>query len=156
MNNWIYKTKQISHLEDLPNYNELYGFVYRITCIFNGKFYIGKKVFKFSRKKKIPKYIKKSTKTRKIYERVVKDSDWLDYYGSSKELADDIKAFGQGNFKREIIELCCSKKQLSYAELKWQIKEDVLTNYTYNGNILGRFYPKDLINNEKATQYKSR
>jgi len=149
MNYWIYKSKQITNLEDFPNSDELYGFIYRITCIFNGKFYIGKKVFKFSRKKKIAKSVKKATKTRKIYERVVKDSDWLDYYGSSKELADDIKSFGQGNFKREIIELCITKKQLSYAELKWQIKEDVLTRYTYNGNILGRFYPKDLLTHDK-------
>jgi hypothetical protein len=149
MNYWIYKSKEITKLESLPNADELYGFVYLITNQANGKFYIGKKVFKFSRKKKISKSVKKVTKTRKIYERVVKDSDWLDYYGSSKELTEDIKIFGKHSFKREIIELCHTKKQLSYAELKWQIKEDVLTRYTYNGNILGRFYPKDLMPYDK-------
>lgn len=141
---WIYKLREVTCKEDLPDYDKLYGFVYVITNIHTGKFYIGKKALKFSRKKKISKTVKKQTRTRKIYERVVKESDWLDYYGSSKELSDDIKFFGKNIFKREIIELCYSKKYLSYSELKWQILKDVLNNYSYNGNILGRFYPKDL------------
>lgn len=144
MSNWIYQNREVTCIEDLPSYDKLYGFVYRIRNIHTGRFYIGKKAFKFSRRKKISKSVKKQTRTRKIYERVIKDSDWMNYYGSCKELQEDLKFFGKQIFKREIIELCHSKKYLSYAELKWQIQEDVLSVYSYNGNILGRFYPKDL------------
>jgi len=142
--NWTYISREVTCIEDFPDNDKLYGFVYCIRNIHTGKFYIGKKALKFSRKKKISKAAKKQTKTRKIYERVVKESDWLNYYGSCKELNDDIKFFGKEIFKREIIELCYSKKYLSYAELKWQIIKDVLQNHSYNGNILGRYYAKDL------------
>lgn len=144
MSNWIYENKEIFCIEDLPNHDKLYGFVYLIRNLRTHKFYIGKKALKFSRKKKISKTVKKQTRTRKIYERVIKESDWLDYYGSCKELSNDINKLGKSIFRREIIELCYSKKYLGYAELKWQITRNVLQTNSYNGNILGRFYPKDL------------
>lgn len=157
MTDWIYQKKAITCLEDLPDCYNLFGFIYKITSIHTGKFYIGKKVLKFTRKKKITKTEKKQTKTRKRFQYVSKESDWLDYYGSCKELQDDIKLYGKTCFKREIIELCYHKKYLNYSELKWQINLDVLTSYTYNGNILGRYYPKDLINkkNDRTTQHNN-
>ena len=145
-NAWKYKSQYINKIEDLPDYENIYGFVYIIQDTVTFKPYIGKKVLRNTRKKKISQKVKKATKTRKTYERTVKESDWLDYYGSSKELQADVQKYGKQRFERIILELCCTKKYLSYAEVAWQMKLDVLRQDTYNGNILGRYYPRDMQN----------
>lgn len=146
MNEWHYKNNSIHCLEDLPNHENLYGFVYLIQDTVTLRSYIGKKILRNTRKKKISQKVKKATGTRKTYERQVKESDWKDYYGSSKELLADIQKYGKQRFKRTILELCCTKKYLSYAEVAWQIKLDVLRSDSYNGNILGRYYTRDMQN----------
>lgn len=148
-NYWIYQNKTISILEDLPDSDNLYGFVYKIVNTVTGKFYIGKKALKHSFKRKISAKDQKKLRTRKKYQYVLKDSDWLNYYGSSKELQDEIQLIGHNRFKRIIIELCYTKKYLGYAEVEWQIKEDVLRRETYNGNIMGKYYRRDLENKNK-------
>ena len=146
MNEWYYTNNKISCIEDLPNHENLYGFVYLIQDTETLRSYIGKKILRNTRKKKISQKVKKATGTRKTYERQVKESDWKDYYGSSKELLADIQKYGKQRFKRTILELCCTKKYLSYAEVAWQIKLDVLRSNSYNGNILGRYYTRDMQN----------
>jgi hypothetical protein len=112
----------------------------------NGRIYIGQKSLYNVRKKKVTKTEKRLTGTRKQFNRIVKESDWMLYHGSSKELQDDISKLGNKWFKREILELCRSKKYLSYCELSWQVKLDVLKTDSYNGNILGRYFAKDMEN----------
>lgn len=147
MEHWILPHGgRVNCLEDIPDYQNYEGFVYKITNLLTGKFYIGKKVFHTSRKTKIGKREKAETKTRKIFKQVTKESDWMKYYGSSEELKKDVKTFGAENFKREILELCCTKKFLNYSELVHQIKHDVLRSNSYNGNILGRYYGRDMQN----------
>lgn len=148
MNPWILKptNKVVSSIEDIPNYETTVGFIYKITNLETGKFYIGQKSFYHSRKTRISKKEKTETKTRKTFKRLVKESDWKTYHGSSKELSDDIAKRGEKKFKREILELCCTKKYLGYCELAWQIKLDVLRADSYNGNILGRYYTRDMQN----------
>jgi len=143
---WYYRDKPIQNMEDLPDHEKIHGFVYIIQDTVTFKSYVGKKVLRNTRKKKISQKVKKATGTRKTYERTVKESDWKDYYGSSKELLADIQKYGKQRFKRTILELCCSKKYLTYAEVAWQIKLDVLRLNNYNGNILGRYYPRDMEN----------
>lgn len=148
MNNWIYTPtrKVILSEEDLPNHEQLVGFVYKITNLQTGKFYIGKKSLQHSRKTRISKKEKATTGSRKTFKKVVKQSDWLTYHGSSIDLKADVSTLGAENFKREIIELCCTKKYLAYCELAWQVKHDVLRGNCYNGNILGRYYARDMEN----------
>ena len=149
MENWTLQfdnNKVVTQLEDLPNYENLVGFVYKITHLKTGKIYIGKKQLEYSRKTAITKKEKAETGTRKRTKRVTKQSNWLDYWGSCKELTAEIKNEGKKMFKREIIEICCTKKYLNYSELSHQIKNDVLNNNSYNGNILGRYFPRDLEN----------
>ncbi len=143
---WYYQDQVINNIDDLPNHEHLEGFVYVITNLTTGKFYIGKKSFRHTRKKKISQRVKKSTGTRKTYERTVKESDWKDYYGSCKELLSDVQKQGKRFFYREILELCCTKKYLSFCEIKYQMKLDVLKTQSYNGNILGRYYSRDMEN----------
>ncbi len=135
--------KSVETIKDLPK--DCIGFVYIITNIKTGKFYIGKKSLYHSRRTRISKREKVSTKTRATFKTVVKESDWYTYHGSSEELKKDIKKYKQDNFKREILRCCFSKKELSYMELRYMIEYDVLRANSYNGNILGKFYRKDLI-----------
>ena len=142
-----YSKLYISTIEDVQKESpDAYGFVYQITNLNTGKVYIGKKALFHARKKKITQKVKKATGTRKTYERTVVESDWKTYYGSSKELSSDVQKYGKDRFERVILEFCCSKKYLSYAEVAWQFKLDVLRRDTYNGNILGRYYTKDMQN----------
>lgn len=143
---WYYNSKVITDISQLPNHEFLEGFVYKITNLETKQVYIGKKSLYSNLKKKIGVRAKKATGTRKTFERIRKESDWQKYYGSSKELLQDIAKLGKDKFRREIIELSCTKKYLSYAEFAWQVKLDVLKTNSYNGNVLGRWYSKDMEN----------
>ena len=147
---WLYKdqsgsTKEFKTLEDFPP--DTFGFVYKITNICDGRFYIGRKVLynnvsKILTKKEIAEWDKpgRVPKKRKIH----KESDWESYWGSSKLIKQDLKDLGEDCFTREILTLCKSKKQLSYYEVYWQMHYKVLQIESYNDNIQGRFYRKDL------------
>ena len=102
--------------EDIENYQ---GFVYIITNLKNGKYYIGKKNFWRIEKRKSLKGNKN-----KRHRRV--ETDWKDYYGSSNKLLIDIEELKKDNFKREILILCASKFDLAYKEIKLQIDKGVL------------------------------
>jgi hypothetical protein len=130
---------------------DVVGFVYKIVNLKTGKFYIGKKSVISKRKTRIGKREKSKTKTRKTFKIVVKESNWKTYTGSSKELNEDIKKLGEKAFSKHIVEYCFNKKYLNFAELSHQIKEDVLKVDSYNGNILGKFYRKDMENKKTKT-----
>lgn len=147
MNHWIYKKKPIIKLEDIPDYENMKGFVYCITNLDTGKVYFGKKALSHSRRTKISKREKISTQTKKVFKRTTKDSGWLNYWGSSLILKEDIKLYGESKFKREIIEFCKTTKYLSYLELVYQVQYDVLRIDSYNANILSRFFRKDMEEN---------
>lgn len=141
---WTYKGKPVHSIDDMPK--DVVGFVYRIVNVKSGKFYIGKKSVISRRKTRIGKREKAKTKTRKTFKIKIKESDWKVYTGSSKELNADIKKLGEKAFDKQIVEYCFNKKYLNFAEFSHQIKEDVLKVDSYNGNILGRFYRKDMEN----------
>lgn len=139
---WKFKNIEITDIEQFPELTV--GFVYKITDKETNKFYVGKKILMFTKTKKISKREKKETKTRKKTVKVSSESDWKTYYGSCKALLEDVKKYGEQRFKREILELCISKKHLSYCEIKWQILLNVLESNSYNENILGKFFREDL------------
>jgi len=114
------------------------GFVYKITHIPTGKTYIGKKSLKQVRRLKPLKG--------KVRKRVVrKASDWETYYSSNEWIKEEIKAGRVEDFDREIIQFCFSKKSLTYWEVWWQFKMEVLSNpNSLNENILGKFFRKDI------------
>ncbi len=121
------------------------GFIYKIVFPNrNGEkcYYIGKKFFEFTKKKKITKKVIKETKTRKRVERVKIDSGWMDYWGSSKVLQEYIEERGGTHgFERYIIDLCKDKTSLTYREVEALIKNNVIFDeYSWNSNILSRFF----------------
>ena len=147
---WLYKdqsgsTKEFRTLEDFPT--DTFGFVYKVTNICDGRFYIGKKVLynnvtKTLTKKEIAEWDKPGRVPKK--RKLQKESDWETYWGSNKQIKQDLKDLGEDCFTREILTFCKSKKQLSYYEVYWQMHLQVLQIDSYNDNIQGRFYRKDL------------
>jgi len=133
------------------NPEKYFGFIYKITNKETGKFYVGKKVYWHNKKKKLTKKQLAElppTPGRKPTHEVVRvESDWKTYWGSNKQLLTDIKQYGEDKFECWIFKQCLTKKQLTYWEMHYQCKEEVLIgkNRSYNDNILGKFFTRDLV-----------
>lgn len=119
-NPWAFEGGEF-HSEDIGEY---VGFVYQITNLTNGMKYIGKK--NFARRVTKPPLKGKTRKRRSVVE-----SDWQEYYGSNKQLQEDVVALGSEKFKREILRLCKTKGEMSYYEAKFQFERDVLFRDDY-------------------------
>jgi hypothetical protein len=138
---WTYNNQPIETLPD-----DCVGFVYCIENLTNGKKYIGKKLAKFAKTTYKTVKLKNGKKKRKKIRSKV-DSDWQTYYGSSKELQDDVIKFGAEHFTREILYLCRSKAECSYIEAREQFTRKVLeSNDYYNGQISVRVHGSHIIN----------
>jgi len=132
---WHYNGVEFT--EDLIS--KSFGFVYCITNLSNGRKYIGKKFFTKSGRKQTKGKIKKVRVT----------SDWLDYYGSNKELQEDVVKNGADTFHREILYLCATRSECSYREtLEIFSRGALLTEDYYNSwvtckihkaHVLGKF-----------------
>lgn len=120
--------------EQIPEEADLFGFVYVIENMKNGKKYVGKKRFYFKGKKKVT--LKNGKKKKKT---IYLESDWRDYYGSSAEFCKEVEMYGKVNFKRTIIHLCSSPAECSYLEAHEQFRRNVLLDDKYsNGWIMVR------------------
>lgn len=142
MNKWKYW--------DVLTPEDNFGFVYKITNLTDGKFYIGKKVFWNNKKHKLTKkqLAEQSGPGRKPTHEVIRtESDWKIYWGSNKQLLADIKTLGEDHFECLILQVCKTKKQLTYYEMHYQCKFECLVSpsLSYNDNILGKFFSKDLL-----------
>lgn len=140
--------KEYDSVEKFPE--KCVGFVYKITNIKTGKFYIGRKslysnVRKKLTKKELAEYEGPGRKpTKKL---VTSESNWQTYWGSNKTILEEIKQNGTQDFRKEILKFCFNKKQLTYWELHYQCVEGVLlSEKSYNDNILAKFFRKDLDN----------
>lgn len=107
-----------------------FGFVYKITRKSDGKFYIGKKQFTMAKRRKPLKGTK-----RVRLDRV--PSKWQRYWGSCRELLEDVERLGESAFTREILSLHRGKWDLTYNELITQLEFGVMNLgvLTYNGII---------------------
>jgi len=147
---WTYKTHKIGDITQFPE--NTFGFVYIVTHIPSGKAYIGKKVLFHNKKQKIGKRelekLSGVVGRRPAYKLVVKESDWLNYYGSQKEIKQLLLEGKKEEFQRTILKMCPDKKSLTYFEVKYQMIYQVLEkpNEFFNDNILGKFYTRDLAN----------
>ena len=133
-NPWTYMERTFDSI-DVGDY---FGFVYLITNKTNGRKYLGRKYFWSFR---TPKGKKRKVK---------QESDWKKYYGSCPELKEDVKKFGNENFKREILSLHETKGRTNFEETRQLFVNNVLSESLdngepkyYNSNILGRYYRKD-------------
>jgi|TARA_R110001606_G_C15069685_1_gene615858 hypothetical protein len=144
-NPWYYNG-QIFESTDIGDY---YGFVYILENKDTERFYVGKKFFLSA--KTLP-----VTKTRKRKKKIKVESTWKDYYGSNKQLQEEIQEKGVDNVSRNILWLCNTKTQCAYYEVVEQVDRRVLLSDKYynefmGGKISGRFlteikrYDKDIL-----------
>lgn len=132
---WTYQGKEINELPE-----DCVGFVYLIVNLTNNRKYIGKKLAKFSKTTTKTVTLKNGTKKKKKIKSKV-DSDWLEYYGSSIELNEEIETIGKDKFTREILFFCKSKAECSYIEAREQFSRKVLeSDEYYNGQISVRVH----------------
>ena len=136
---WTYDNRIVNEISDMPE--GTYGFIYEVTHKPSGLKYIGKKVLYFNRT--LP-----PLKGQKRKRKVVKESDWKDYYGSHPKIKELLKESTdlREDFERKILELVPNKKLLTYYECKHLFTNDVLETFSHqfiNDNILGKFYRKD-------------
>lgn len=116
---------------------DYYGFVYCITNKLNGKMYIGRKYFYKSRKKVGKR-------------RVFLESDWKEYWSSSKLVHEEIEKYGKENFVREILSLHITKGDTNYFENYMLFRNNVLEatkngeRLFYNDNIMNRYYARSM------------
>ena len=133
---WILDGKEFK-IEDR---GDAIGFVYELRDTENDKRYIGKKNL-FSTRRLPP------LKGQKRKRKVVKESDWKIYYGSSKNVQFLIEKNGQKRFERKILRLCESKGEMSYWEMWYQMTNHVLLkpDEYYNSFIGGKIHRKHVI-----------
>jgi hypothetical protein len=141
---WIYNGDIVS--SSLQLQPDCIGFIYLITNHVDNRIYVGRKqLYSIVTKKPTAKELQQRPKAKPTS--VKKESDWLQYWGSSKELTDDIKLYGIENkelcitrFTRQILRLCNTKIDLTYWEVHYQCLFNVLTTNSYNKSILGKFF----------------
>jgi hypothetical protein len=139
MNFWIYRDKPVKEIGDFPT--AATDFVYKITRIRDGKFYIGKKRLFFSKTSIKTVLLKSGIKRKKKIKSLV-PSDWKTYWSSSEELLKDVEKLGLDAFTREILCFCSNKGSSSYYELKYQMDARVLEigDKSYNGIVNARIH----------------
>ena len=132
---WLWEGNHIKD-EEIPE--SAVGFIYMIEHIPTGKYYIGKKNLKA--KRTLP-----PLKGKKRKRKVIKESDWRKYMSSNQWIKEEVSNGGEENFKKKILQFCYSAKALTYYELYWQFKYNVLADEnSLNDNLLGKFFRKDL------------
>ena len=152
--NWfIYENGTVKEYDTVDKFPEkCVGFVYKITNIKTGKFYIGKKSLYSNIRKKLTKkeLAELSGPGRKPTKKLVtSESNWLVYWGSNKGILQEIKEEGTDHFRKEILKFCFNKKQLTYWEVHYQcINEVLFSDKSYNDNVLAKFFRKDLVDSE--------
>lgn len=136
---WTYGIYTILSLDDMPE--GTFGFVYHVKFSDNTH-YLGKKqVISIRNVKKGKRELaamedKRGSKKKQV----IKESDWLTYYGSI-QLPDNVYPTN-----RNILEFAGNKAQLTYLEARWQFSGKVLESEEFrNDNILGKFYKKSTL-----------
>ena len=87
----------------LPEVNHIPGYVYRLTCIPTGQFYIGSRVGNITDKK------------------MPKDDFWIHYHTSSEYVSELVNLHGKTSFEYEIIYEDCDRDKVFWHEQE-QIK----------------------------------
>lgn len=146
--NWLYNNEIIDDISLFPP--NTFGFIYKTTHMPTGKSYIGKKVLYHNKKVKLGKKelaLQSGPGRKPTSKTVTQESDWKTYYGSEIGIKKLLSESKHNEFERTILQLVGSKKLLTYFELKYQFKYEVLEypEKWYNQNILGKFFSKDFL-----------
>jgi len=139
---WYFHNTTEEFIEDKIGNN--FGFVYLITHIPTGRKYVGKKFFSKAGYKQVKGKRKKIRKT----------SDWEKYWGSNKELQEEVKKNGEEQYTREILHLCKTRSECSYYET-WEIftRHALLSEGYYNSWVSCKIRKNHLISKAAPTTY---
>jgi len=152
---WSYQGRVITSISDMPE--GTYGFIYEVRYKPTDVRYIGKKVLYFERNKRLGKKALNALREERaekglrgrvpIKQKVISESDWVDYFGSQKEILTLSKEDNAGeNWEKRILQFVPNKKLLTYYETKYLFKCGILEDKDsthINDNILGKFFRKD-------------
>jgi hypothetical protein len=147
--NWTYNNKEITSIEQFPE--GAIGIIYRIDNLTNGRYYFGRKTCISKRKKKLTIAEKKleENKRKTFKYEVSETSGWKSYKGSNKPLLSDI-AKGD-KFKKEIIQFCFSKAEMTFYETRAIICSTcLLSEDCYNDWVSCKVYKSHLMNKNSA------
>lgn len=157
---WINKFGyEIDSQEQLNAPDWAIGFVYSIVdkedrrLLYIGKKNILKTVKTLIGKRETAKNYAEATdkRTVKKVKRVIKQTDWLYYNSSNKELAALIQA-NPDRYEKKILEFSYSSLHLTYLEMYYMMVLKVLEDdLSYNDNILGKIF-KDKLKNNKPNE----
>ncbi len=125
---WTYKGSIYVPPENFSS-DDYYGFVYLITNLESDMKYIGAKLF-WNRK------TLGVTKKRKRRKHSLVESNWREYWGSSKTLTEEIDKSGQPAYSREILHLCKKRGHVKYLEAQEQFDRNVLLRDDYHNGII--------------------
>jgi len=130
MVSWVMDEKEITSHDDFTD--DVVGFIYKIDYS-NGQSYVGSKLIRSMTKLKPTK---EQLAIRKNYVRKeMRDKPFMKYIGSSENTKHLTIV------SREILEVCSTKRALTYTETKYLFSLKVLEDARYlNENILGKFY----------------
>lgn len=127
---WNHLGKDITSHDDFTD--DAVGFVYRITYE-DGREYIGSKLIRSL--VKLKPTLEQLAKRKNYVRKEMKNKPFVNYIGSSKN------TIGLKIASREILEICSSKRALTYMEAYYLFSLKVLEGEKYlNDNILGKFY----------------
>lgn len=147
---WHYSGSIVDHIDKFPP--NAFGFIYKLTNIDTGKWYIGRKNLysernvKLNQKELAAEAALKKPGKKKSKKLVVKESDWLKYYGSEEQIKQEVKEKGHAAFKREILHVTFSRKATTYQEIRYQILHGALeSDNSYNSNISGYYFRSDIL-----------
>ncbi len=138
-NQWLFEGKVFD--EDLKHGYQ--GFVYKITNHKTNRKYIGRKYFWSVRK------VKGKTKRQRS------ESNWKDYWSSSKVVQEDVKNLGEEHFSREILVLCHTRGDINRMETYYLWKNNVLENDEWYNDSVGNMKsaPKHIIEKRKYARW---
>jgi len=140
---WTHKGKEITDLSQTPEGS--IGFIYRVTNLTNGKYYLGRKnMASYSKKRLTAKEKLLPGNSRKTFKREVKESPWKNYCGSSKSLLEDLK--NGALYEKEILLYCFTKAEMTYEESSAIICSGALMDHnSYNFWVSCKVYKKHLL-----------
>ena len=156
---WTYQGRYFNDISDFPE--DTYGFIYEVFHKPSGLKYLGKKVLRFERNKRLGKRALQALKEERkakgiggrtpLKQKIITESDWKDYYGSHPKIIKLVKESVdlRADFEKKILDFVPTKKLLTYYECKHLFINDVLETHSHqyiNDNILGKFYRKDFNN----------
>ncbi len=141
--NWTYNNKVIDHIDKFPQ--GAIGIIYRIDNLTNGRYYFGRKTCISNRKKKLTITEKKleENKRKTFKYEITETIGWKTYMGSNKPLLVDLT--NGDNYKKEIIQFCFSKAEMTFYETRAIICSTcLLSEDCYNSWVSCKVYKSHL------------